>query len=172
MSFLQDLFGKKRASNAVEENSRTHSGDGKPDPGSASGVLDARLVEDIVASLRQKPPTKDAYHVVLFGDRPLTAKLQGESILCFTRKVKAEEFMKKYQDTYHCTKPLAALALGQVSELWAMLNNKARDSDYEPPYGLVINFNYGGQPYNTYGSDDLKRIGLNGLQKGLGALPK
>lgn len=160
MDFLRNLFGKKQS----EENKGVAS--------SSHDVPAAQLVEDVVESLRQKPADKEFYYVVLFGDRPLTAKLQGECILCFTRKSKAEEFMTKYQDTYYCEKPLSALAIGQVSELWAMLNNKAKDTLYEPPYGLIINFNYAGQPYNKYSIDDLKRIGLNGLQKGLSALPR
>jgi hypothetical protein len=47
--------------------------------------------------------------------------------------------MKEYQGIYLCTKPPSALPLGSVSELWAMLNNNARDSQYAP-YGLLINF--------------------------------
>jgi hypothetical protein len=134
--------------------------------------LETQLVEDIVENLRKRPPSKEIYYIVLFGDRPLTAKMQGEIILCFTRKSKAEEFMTKYQDIYYCTEPLSVLALGQVSELWAMLNNKAKDTLYQSPYGLIINFNYVGQPYHKYSKDDLRFIGLDGLQKSLGALPR
>jgi hypothetical protein len=138
----------------------------------AQDVPAARFVEDIVEGLRQKPPSKEVCYVVLFGDRPLTATLEGGCILCFTQRSKAEEFMTKYQGIYYCTKPLSALPLGEVPELWAMLNNKAKDTDYEPPYGLIINFNYAGQPYHKYSTDDLKRIGLTGLQRGFGALPR
>ncbi|MBE7555703.1 MAG: hypothetical protein HS126_32030 [Anaerolineales bacterium] len=157
MNFLRNLFGKKTLEDATP---------------SSSEILPTQLVEDIVENLRQKPPGKELCYMVLFGDRPLTAKLQGECILCFTRKSNAEEFMTRYQDIYYCTKSLSALVLGQMSELWAMLNNKAKDTDYEPPYGLVINFNYAGQPYSKYSVDDLKRIGLNGLKKGFSALPR
>lgn len=80
--------------------------------------------------------------------------------------------MKGYQRMFYCTEPLTALAVGQFAELWAMLNNKAKDTDYEPPYGLIINFNYSGQPYNRYGLSDLKRIGLEGLRKGFSAIPR
>jgi len=138
----------------------------------AQDVPAAQFVEDIVEGLRQKPPSKEVCYVVLFGDRPLTATLEGGCILCFTQRSKAEEFMTKYQGIYYCTKPLSALPLGEVPELWAMLNNKAKDTDYEPPYGLIINFNYAGQPYHKYSTDDLKRIGLTGLQRGFGALPR
>ena len=161
MNFLSNLFGKKQSAT-------TSSSMASP----AHDIQITQLVEDIVEGLRQKPPSKEMYYVILFGDRPLTAKLQGECILCFTRKSIADEFMKKYQTIYHCTKPLSALALSQVSELWAMLNNKANDSLYTPPYGLIINFNYAGQPYNKYSIVDLQRIGLEGLQIGLNALPR
>jgi hypothetical protein len=163
MSFLHNLFGKKQPAT-------TSSSAASP----ARDIPTTQLVEDIVEGLRQKPPSKEVCYVVLFGDRPLTAILQGKEgdILCFTTKSKAESFMAGYQRTFYCTKPLTVVAVGQVVELWAMLNNKAKDTDYEPPYGLIINFNYSGQPYNRYGLSDLNRIGLEGLKKGLSALPR
>lgn len=160
MHFLHKLFGKKQSVDSESAALPAHD------------ISATQLVEDVVEDLRQRPPGKELCYVVLFGDRPLTAKLQGDCILCFTRKNKAEEFMTKYQQTYYCTKPLSALALGHVSQLWAMLNNKAKDTDYEPPYALIINFNYSGQPYNTYSLSDLSRIGLDGLKKGVSGLPR
>jgi hypothetical protein len=133
-----------------------------------------QLVEDIVRSLRQKPPRNEICYVVLFGDRPLAGKAQGNEsdIMCFTQMSKADEFVRKYQGFYLTTEPLSVLAIGKFSELWAMLNNKAQDKRYEPPYGLLINFNYSGQAYNRYSIADLNRIGLEGLVIGFSALSR
>lgn len=157
MDFLRNLFGRKNTTDDSPKSIETES---------------ASLVEDIVQNLRDAPPSSSFCFVVLFGDRPLTAKLQGECILSFTAKSKAEEFMSNYQEIYYSTEPLSALAVGQISELWAMLNNKAKDTLYEPPYGLVVNFSYTGQPYHKYSKEDIQRIGMNGLQKSLNVLPK
>jgi len=160
MDFLRNLLGKKQS----EENRGAAS--------SSHDIPATQLVEDIVKSLRQKPPSNEICYVVLFGDRPLTGKAQGdeEDIMCFTERSKADDFMRGYQGYYHTQKPLSVLAVGQISALWAMLNSKARDKLYEPPYGLLINFSYSGQPYNRYSVADLKRIGLDGLNKGFSAL--
>jgi hypothetical protein len=141
---------------------------------SSHDIPTTQLVEDIVKSLRQKPPRNEICYVALFGDRPLTGKAQGNEsdIMCFTQMSKAEEFIHRYQGFYLTTEPLSVLALGKFSELWAMLNNKAQDKRYEPPYGLLINFNYSGQAYNRYSIADLNRIGLEGLVMGFSALSR
>ena len=50
----------------------------------------------------------------------------------------------------------------------------SRDTDYESdkPFGFLITFNHGGEPYNRYAVGDLRRIGLNGLKRGFGAIPR
>jgi hypothetical protein len=162
MNILRNLFGKKQAAENTGADSQTHE------------IPTAQLVEDIVENLRQKPPRDVVCFVVLFGNRPLGATAQGDEadILCFTQKKKADDFILGHQRYYHTTEPLSVLAVGQLSELWAMLNNKARDPLYEPPYGLLINFSYAGQPYNRYSLADLNRIGLDGLKKGFSGLPR
>ncbi len=132
--------------------------------------ISGQIVEDIVQKLRADPPPKSLGWVILFGDRPLAVNLEGECILCFSNKSKSKYFMAKYQETYYCTRPLSALSTGNINELWALLNNKSNDPDYKTPYGLIINFNYEGQQYHKYTKTDLKKIGINGLEKGLSAL--
>jgi len=164
MNFLRNLFGKKQSEENTGAASPTHE------------IPTPQLVEDIVESLRQKPPSKSVCYVVLFGDRPMTGKAQGDEpdIMCFTQRSKADDFVRGYQRYYHTQKPLAVLGVGQISDLWAMLNNKAKDTIYEDerPYGLLINFSYSGQPSNRYSIADLKRIGLDGLKKGFSMLPR
>jgi hypothetical protein len=75
--------------------------------------------------------------------------------------------MAAYQKSFYCTKPLTSLAVGSIEELWALLNNKANDPDYETPYGLLINFNYNGQKYFKYDKAFIKQIGQEGLANGL-----
>jgi hypothetical protein len=167
MGFMNRLFGRK-GHEACEAHAASLAG--------SSQIPAAQLVEDIVENLRQKPLTfgEELCYVVLFGDRPFTAFLQKgeEDILCFTSRVRAESFMQRYHRLYHPTKPVTVLAIGHMSELWAMLNNLAKDEKYRPPYGLIINFNYAGQPYGRHSVADLKRIGLEGLNKGFGTLPQ
>jgi hypothetical protein len=146
-----------------------------PEKTKDSGIIKATLstniteqiVENIVQKLRDHKPLKALCWVVLFGDRPLAANLEGECILCFSNKSKSEYFMSKYQKNFYCTRPLTSLSIGNIDELWALLNNKSNDPDYETPYGLLINFNYDGQQYHKYTKTDLKKIGLKGLEKGL-----
>jgi hypothetical protein len=165
MSFLRNIFRKKQLpEDKIVQPLEPHNEKSARD-------YSTMLVEDIVETLRQAPPMTPVCHVVLFGDRPLTAKLQGECILCFTQRTRAEEFMNGYQDIYYSTKPLSVLQLGEISQLWAMLNNKAKDGDYEPPYGLLINFNYKGQPYGKYSVNELGNIGFEGFKKGFSAFP-
>lgn len=160
MNLLRNLLAKKQSESDIDTTSPSND------------ISPAELVEDIVKKLRQEPPSREICYVVLFGDRPLTgmAVKDETDIMCFTSRSRAEDFMRGYQNYYHCQKPLSILAVGQLSELWAMLNNKARDQLYEPPYGLLINFSYSGHPYNRYSLADLKRIGLDGLNKGFTAL--
>lgn len=134
----------------------------------SSGISTKIPVENIVEGLRKNPPEKELCYVVLFGDRPLTAKAQNDedSIMCFTQRNKAEDFIQGYTQYYQTTKPLTVLAIGQLAELWAMLHNKANDELYEPPYAMLINFNYSGQSYNMYTKLDLIRFGFKGFQKG------
>jgi len=134
---------------------------------SSDMIQDTTLVEDIVEYLRQKPPKNAICHIVLFGDRPLNVNHQGVRILCFTQENIAKDFLKQYQRTWHCTKPLSIIALGQFNELLAMLNNNAKDEIYssEKPYGLIINFNYYGNPYINLSQDDIKKMGIKGLEK-------
>lgn len=134
----------------------------------SSGISTKIPVENIVESLRKNPPEKELCYVVLFGDRPLTAKAQNneDSIMCFTQRNKAEDFILGYTQYYQTTKPLTVLAIDRITELWAMLHNKANDELYEPPYAMLINFNYSGQPYNMYTKLDLMRFGIKGFQKG------
>jgi len=111
--------------------------------------------------------------VVLFGDRPLTGKMGGdESIMAFTSSEKTTAFIKGYQQYYSTTKPLSVLPLSSIAELWAMLNNNARDPLYKPPYGLIIDFSYAEKPTISYvyTIEDLQRIDRDGLEKGFRAL--
>jgi uncharacterized membrane protein YhaH (DUF805 family) len=137
---------------------------------SSSSDFSGQIVENIGKKLKKNPPPKSLGWVILFGDRPLAVNLEGECILCFSNKSKSKYFMAKYQETYYCTRPLSALSTGNINELWALLNNKSNDPDYKTPYGLIINFNYEGQQYHKYTKTDLKKIGINGLEKGLSAL--
>ncbi|MCK4677072.1 MAG: hypothetical protein KAT48_02985 [Bacteroidales bacterium] len=135
---------------------------------SGSESKKTKFVEDIVEDLRLKPPTNEICYVVLFGNRPLTAKEQEDEddIMCFTHKSKAEDFIQGYQQYYNTTEPLSILAIGQLSKLWEMLHNNAKDKLYQPPYGLLINYNYSGQPCNWYSLTDLKNFGFEGFKKG------
>jgi hypothetical protein len=153
-------FGSKEADSL--QPTEAPSASGQDAPGMQS-------VEDVVAALRNTRPRNPVCWVVLFGDRPLTANLSGEgNVLCFTQGNKAETFMARYQDIYHCEQPLSALAVGDLAEVWAMMHNASRDTLYESdkPFGLIIDFDYGGQPYSRYGVADLKRHGLSGLKRG------
>lgn len=152
MGIFSTLFGKK-----------SNLSNGK----STASINSNQMVEDIVESIRKNPSSKPLCWIVLFGDRPLTAKLQGECILGFNNNQKANYFMSKYQKQFYCTKPLSAMAIGNVSELWGLLNNKAKDTDYESPYGLIINFNYEGQKYHNFAKEQLLSIGISGFEKGL-----
>ncbi len=127
------------------------------------------LVEDIVAGLRCKTSSRLFCYAVLFGDRPLTAKMGGdESIMIFSNEEKANAFISGYQRYYLTTKPLSTLALGTVNDLWSLLNNPAKDPLYRTPYGLIINFSYGaGTPYNVYSIQKIQSIGKEGIEKGL-----
>jgi hypothetical protein len=162
MNFLRNLFGRKEA-------------EGNKDATLPNSELSTpQLVEDVVKGLRQKPPSKVACYVVLFGDRPLTGKATGDEgdIMCFMQRSKADDFIRGYQNYYFTEKPLSVLAIGHISDLWALLNNNAEDTLYEKdrPYGLLINFSYSGQPYSRFSVADLNRIGLEGLKKGLSML--
>lgn len=136
--------------------------------------LSSKRVEDIVEDLRKRHPSRPICYVVLFGDRPLTAKMGGdESILAFTSSEKATTFIKGYQQYYLTTKPLSRLPLSSIEELWAMLNNKAWDTLYKPPYGLIIDFSYTQEPPTisyVYPIEQLQRIGCDGLEKGVHTL--
>ncbi len=137
-----------------------------------TGVPSARAVENVVDELRKNPPDRELCFIVLFGDRPLAAIAVDDEndILCFTERSEADDFVHGYQRIYNTTKPLSILAVGEVDEIWAMLNNKARDEQYKGPFGLLINFSYAGGSYNRYSVADLKRIGLDGLKKGFSML--
>jgi len=125
------------------------------------------LVEDLVAELQQKKLKKAFCYVVLFGKRPLTGKMSEDmSIMVFTNSEKADSFITGYQQYYRTTEPLSVLGLSSVFDLWVLLNNPANDELYETPYGLIIDFNYSGQPYKEYLIEHLKNIGVNGLEIG------
>lgn len=159
MSLLNALFGKKQSQPPVE-------------PGAVQLSLAESTVEDIVEYLRQNPPARPLGYMVLFGNRPLTGNFQGEGILSFTRKQSAESFIVGYEDLYACSQPLSVLAVAQISELWALLHNRALDPLYKPPYGLFINFNYGGRPANQVKAGDLQHVGEAGLKKIWDSTPK
>jgi hypothetical protein len=95
---------------------------------------------------------------------------EGQCILCFITKAKSEQFIEAYKKIFHCTRPLTSISIGIIEELWALLNNKAKDPDYKTPYGLIIDFNYDGQKYNKYDIEGLKMIGIQGLAKGMKAV--
>ncbi len=137
----------------------------------AEPATDSRSVEEVVAGLRRQAPEKAYCYIVLFGDRPLTGKMgAGDSIMIFSTRGKADDFVRGYQQYYRTTKPLSVLPLGSISDLWAMLNNTSSDPLYKPPYGLIINFSYSGGAYNSYEINQLSSMGPMGLKKGLGQL--
>jgi ankyrin repeat protein len=122
-------------------------------------------VEDIVNKLRNNPPKKEILFIVLFGDRPLTGQVaEGESdIMSFSHHNKAVDFINEYKRYYQTTEPLSVLAIGQIHELWEFLHRKAYDKKYNPPYGLLINFNYSGQHYIRYSQEEVKKEGFSSL---------
>jgi hypothetical protein len=149
-------------------------GSGDVSVSSSVNTYDAsRLVEDIVDDLRRTSPKKAMCYLVLFGDRPLTGEMGGdESIMVFSTNQKAKSFIDGYQKYYRTTKPLSALPLNSTSDLWAMLNNPAKDDLYKTPQGLIIDFNYTGQTYNAYSINQLRSMGCDGLERGLSAIWK
>jgi len=155
MSFWKKLFGGSGEAPAGAPEA------GQPDAPAAS-------VEAVVGRLRSKATSRALCHVVLFGDRPLTGKMGGdESIMVFSNADKANGFISGYQRYYHTTKPLSSLAVGTADDLWALLHNAAEDPLYKTPYGLIINFNYGGGAYNAYSIGQIESFGKEGIKKGL-----
>lgn len=151
MNFWKKLFGGSEIS-VAENNEKERS----------------FLIEDIVSRLQGAKPSKPYCYAVLFGDRPLTGKMGGdESIMIFSDSGKANDFITGYQSYYRTTKPLSVLAVGSADDLWCLLNNQAKDPLYKTPYGLIINFNYAGKPYNAYSIEQIHKFGKEGIKKGL-----
>lgn len=152
MSLWKRLFGGSKEPAAQEPQ------------GTASGAL----VEDLVGRLQKKPSAKPYCYTVLFGDRPLTGKMGGDdSIMIFSSAEKAKGFVSGYQSYYQTKKPLSVLAVGATDDLWALLNNPAKDPLYKTPLGLIINFSYAGTAYNSYSIKQIQSFGKEGVKKGL-----
>jgi hypothetical protein len=145
---------------------------GKPELSGSAGQHPASMfIEDIVEHLRQTPPPVPYCYMALFGDRPLSGKLGGdESIMIFTAEDKARAFVEGYSGYYRTTQPLTVFGLGSIYDLWAMLYNPSRDPTFKGPLGLIINFDYSGAPHSAYDSAYLRKIGIDGLRKGLSLL--
>lgn len=125
-------------------------------------------VEAIVAQL-QRDPRRQAYcYLVLFGDRPLTAPVQGdESILVFSSRGFANSFIEGYSNYYRCEKPLSVLPLDSVDDLWTLLHAPSLDAQYKLPLGMTIDFSYSGGSFEHYGASQLTGMGVEGVAKGL-----
>lgn len=163
MSFWKKLFGGSGEPAAKDS--------GAPEDVGQKAPVSTDTVEAIVDRLRRDAPVRPYCQVVLFGDRPLTGKMGGdESIMIFSNAAKADGFISGYQRYYHTTKPLSDLAVGTVDDLWALLHNPSEDPLYKTPYGLIINFNYAGSPYNAYSISQIEAFGREGIKRGLSAV--
>jgi hypothetical protein len=93
-----------------------------------------------------------------------------ESILIFTDKEKGNRFIHGYQQYYKTEQSLSILSLGSLGDVWIFLNSRSKDPNYTLPLGLIIDFDYSGQPSMVYTIQQLKSIGMDGLEKGLNIL--
>jgi hypothetical protein len=139
-----------------------------PVTGASGPATAGATAEAIVAQLRTRNPASPLCHIVLFGDRPLTAKMTAdESVLVFSSPSKAADFIDGYRHHYLTTSPLSVVAINSVDSLWALLNHPAEDPKYRPPYGLIVNFDYGGGAYHAFSLRQIQDFGLDGLRQGL-----
>lgn len=129
------------------------------------------FVEDIVVNLLKKRESKPLFHIAMYGDRPLSAKMgEDESILIFTDNEKGNRFIHGYQQYYKTEQSLSILPLGSLGDVWIFLNSRSKDPNYTLPLGLIIDFDYSGQPSMVYNIQQLNSIGKQGLEKGLNIL--
>jgi hypothetical protein len=130
-------------------------------------------VEAIVAWLRAAKLSSPLCHLVLFGDRPLAGKRysgttgEGDSLLAFSSQTRADAFLEKYRRLYLTTQPLSVVPVDSAETLWELLTLPAIDPLYRPPYGLLMNFNYGGEPFHAFSVRQIVDFGAYGLQSGL-----
>jgi hypothetical protein len=137
----------------------------KPEP--------AESVEAIVAWLRDARLSSPLCHLVLFGDRPLAGKRysgttgEGDSLLAFSSQTKADAFLERYRRLYQTPQPLSVVPVDSAETLWELLTLPALDPRYRPPYGLLMNFNYSGEPYHAFSIRQILDFGAYGLSSGL-----
>ena len=130
-------------------------------------------VEAIVAWLRAAKLSSPLCHLVLFGDRPLAGKRysgttgEGDSLLAFSSQTKADVFLERYRRLYLTTQPLSVVPVDSAETLWELLTLPALDPLYRPPYGLLMNFNYSGEPYHAFSVRQIMDFGAYGLKSGL-----
>ena len=140
----------------------------EPSVGTTAAAAASATVEAIVARLRTSPSSNPLCHFVLFGDRPLTGKMSSDdSVLVFPSRAKADDFLESYQHHYVTSRPLSVVPVDSVNNLWGLLHNHAEDPLYRPPYGLIVDFNYGGRPYHAFSIGQLRGFGATGLRAGL-----
>ncbi len=127
-------------------------------------------VEEIIAQLQAKPPSKPLCLVPLKKGYPVTETP-------FFSQVSKEEDLSVYLSAEAAPNAShvgfdAMVGVGDAAELWALLNNPRKNGRgaglYDPPYGLSVNYNYFGESpgYVRYGKEEIQRIGLEGLARG------
>jgi len=130
-----------------------------------------RTVEAIVTSLRRAPPGKAFCHLVLFGDRPLTAPMGGSECACiFGSAVQAQTFIAGYKSYYACRQPLSVLSVPSAPELWAVIHARSQDPTFKLPLGLIVNFSYAGARCHSFTVAQVDRMGPSGIGRGLQAV--
>jgi hypothetical protein len=110
------------------------------------------------------------YHIVLYGNRPLSGKLGvDESIMIFSNLDMAERFIEGYLEYYSTPIPLSATSLTSIEEIWSLLHLPSKDhKEYSPPFGLVVDFDYNiRQAESTFSIQQIEEMGIKGLARQL-----
>lgn len=175
MSFLHKLFGK-----STEPVSTNTPDKGEPAPQDMRDAADDIALPDepmpsnqtsvdVVAQLQQHPPSNAICYFVMKGELPFTGAFNDdECALCFTRKGDAEELLPRLQGRIASYETTSLLAIGRLTDLWLVLNIKARSGSY-PPYGLIIDLTYEGE--RDYSSEDIMQLGAEGFKRDFNTLP-
>lgn len=131
---------------------------------------DHNFAEEIIKEIQNKSTHKVAYHIVLYGNRPLSGKFgEDKSIMIFSNLDLAERFIEGYLGYYASPKPLSAIGLESIEEIWSLLHLSSKDhKEYSPPFGLIVDFDYSIiQAKSTFSIQQIKEMGIKGLAKQL-----
>ena len=131
---------------------------------------DHNFAEEIIKEIQKKSNHEVTYHIVLYGNRPLSGKLGGnESIMIFSNLDLAERFIESYLEYYSTPKPLSAIGLTSIEEIWSLLHLPSKDhKEYSPPFGLVVDFDYNiRQAKSTFSIQQIEEMEIKGLARQL-----